>query len=110
MKLITEVFGKGKHKKPEQEITLADLNEAEFNSLDPLLNENTRIVSLFKLNINMKFLNESGDIKDLESPETLNLRLLYENTSVDDGIVKLELYSDYDLFFYYTHLFVNKSK
>ena len=104
MKILNEVFNKNKDKKPQQEITLADLNEAEFNSLDPLLNDNTQIVSLFKLNINMKFLNEAGDIKDLESPETLNMRLLYENTSVDDGIVKLELYSDYDLFFYYTHL------
>ena len=95
------------NKKAQNDVNLANLDETQFEELDPLLNDQTKVVSKFKLGIHMKFVEEDQQIKEVDNAEYINLRLLSEKAGSNSLVIKLELYSDYDLFFYYTHLYTN---
>ena len=90
--------------KSPSDLNLANLDESQFDELDPLLNDHTKVISKFKLNLKMKFVEEDQTIKEVDNSEQINLRLLSEKISSNNHLIKLELFSDYDLFFYYTHL------
>ena len=82
---------------------LAEINLTELNELDPLLRDGAQILAEFTFPAFINYIENSERTKTLESREPLKVRVVVEKHGKED-VVKIELMSVYDIYFYYTHV------
>ena len=86
-------------------LDLTLINFSDFQNLDPLLNNQTKIYRDLKLEIKIKFIKEDKKILFSDkNNEEIKIRILDEFITNEEKITKIEIKSEFDLFFYYCHI------
>lgn len=83
---------------------LARLDLSHFQSLDPLLHENTKVLYELEFLMRIFYLRADGDAEPMEERELIRLRAVREGSGGQTRVVRLEITSEQYLFFMFVHV------
>jgi hypothetical protein len=83
-----------------------NINLRELQDFDPLLTEGSRVLREFDFKNYTSFIDDKENIHRSEDPESIHARIIEQMVN-RERVIKVELTSSLDIFFYYVHMFTN---